>query len=253
MRRCLHDGTLNSSSSSGSNQSMYHKDKIGTDLGTTKQCKGTALKRGASVLKTLIAAISYIKTWWKKLENIRISLLFMKMYREKYISTLSQSTYGVINSVSPWPFIVKNWISCLLLPNLICLQRRHPAHTQSYSHSTLGVTLLIHTLIFSNVVVVKSNPEASLPGHEEIKTDTSESSIKNMDVIFWAIQHLRKCGSYVTAFVAPKQMKQHLDNTWKVVGKLCRYSLTVNTTVYFYVLLSEWKHLPLEDVSVRYV
>ena len=155
--------------------------------------------------------------------------------------------------MSPWSFIVKNWISCLLLPSLICLQQRPPPHTQSYSHYTLGVTSLIHTLIFSNVALVKSNAEASLPGHEEIKTDTSESSMKNMDVIFWAIQHLKKGGSYVTAVVAPKQMKQHVDNTWKVVGKLCRYSLTVNATVYFCVPLSEWKHLPLEDVSVRYV
>lgn len=85
-----------------------------------------------------------------------------------------------------------------------------------------------------------------------MRTDNSQSSMKNVEVILWAVQDLVVSASYVTAGIAPKHMNPFVENVWKVKGTQCRDKLKDGQEIFFSARLPELEHLLLEYVFTRY-
>ena len=116
-----------------------------------------------------------------------------------------------------------------------------------------GVRFLIHAHIFSNVPVVKLNAQARSPRPEQVRTDTSESSMKNMEAILWAVQDLVQSEICVTAGIAPQHQKPLVEHFSNVKATSCRHQLNDGQEIFICVplQLKKLEHLPLEYVSVR--
>ena len=100
--------------------------------------------------------------------------------------------------------------------------------------------------------MVLSKKGGTLLEEECTRLHPDSSSVTSLRVVLWAVHEIKEFSSVLRTIIAPFNLRIGIKEKYCLPeGKPCKKCLKPDTEFYFCVPLSESKHLPLEDESVR--